>query len=234
MRLIGDKDCELISDVPSEYFTPVLERYKNSTEKDFVSGEYRSKRYHISKNIKTILFCINALDWKPKDSLEGKEVIMPDPESTQYYPEWNDWKEILTPLLDWTQDQYYGKGFINKCMIAVMAPGGEIPFHWDQDPTFTVSRRFHVPLITHPDVEFTIHWRNYYLEPCNLYEVNNLKIHGVKNNSNVTRAHLIFDYYHKDNVHNLVYGRDNKKPSSEIGMRDYIPDVKLNFSYPKA
>ena len=41
-------------------------------------------------------------------------------------------------------------------MIAVMAPGGEIPFHWDQDPTFTVSRRFHVPLITHPDVEFTI------------------------------------------------------------------------------
>ena len=56
----------------------------------------------------------------------------------------------------------------------------------------------------------------------------------MKNNSNVTRAHLIFDYYHKDNVHNLIYGRDNKKPSSEIGMRDYIPDAKINFSYPKA
>ena len=113
MRMLGDKVKRKVAMVPDEYILPVIERYHNATEQDFVSGEYRSKRYHISKDIKTILFCINALDWKPKDSLEGKEVIMPDPQTTNYYPEWYEWEDILTPLLDWVQDQFYGKGFFN-------------------------------------------------------------------------------------------------------------------------
>lgn len=229
MRMLGDIVQRKVAMVPAEYILPVIERYHNATEKDFVSGEYRSKRYHISKDIKTILFCINALDWKPKDSLEGKEVIMPDPQTTNYYPEWYEWKDTLAPLLDWVQDQFYGKGFLNKCMIALMKPGGRIPLHWDQDPSFTVSRRLHIPLVTHPNVDFKIDGESYYLQKHTLYEVNNLRPHTVYNGSNIVRAHLIMDYYHPKNLHNLIYGTDEY--DLKTGMRDYWPDISISFSH---
>ena len=232
MRLIGDRDFEDCGSVPDHLFQPVLDRYLAATDKDYISGEYRSKRYAINNDIKSILFSFNSYGWRPKDSLEGKPVEIPDPASSEYTPEYEDWKPVISPLLDYIANKRYGKGVFNKCMIAVMKPGAVIPLHWDQDPTFTVTRRFHVPLVTDSNVIFDINHQQYNFETQRLIEINNLKIHGVRNNSNITRAHLIADYYHPDNVHNLLYGTDNKRPSADIKMRDYIPDVKITFNYP--
>ena len=232
MRLIGDTDFENFGLVPDDIFQPVLDRYLRATDKDFVSGEYRSKRYAINKEVKTILFTFNSKGWRPKDSLEGKPVEIPDPASTEYYPEYEDWKPVITPLLEYIASKRYGMGIFNKCMITVMEPGAIIPLHWDQDPTFTVTRRFHVPLITDTEVIFDINHQQYTFEQQRLIEINNLKLHGVRNNSNTTRVHFIADYYHPDNVHNLLYGTDNKRPSEDINMRDYKPNIKIDFNYP--
>ena len=232
MRLINDFDFKDFGLVPEDIFQPVLDRYLNATDKDYVSGEYRSKRYAINEDVKSILFTFNSKAWKPKDSLEGKPVEIPDPASTEYTPEYEDWKPVIAPLLDYIANKRYGEGVFNKCMIAVMKPGAKIPLHWDQDPTFTVTRRFHVPLVTDRDVIFDINHQMYNFEAQRLVEINNLKIHGVRNQSNITRAHFIADYFHPNNIHNLIYGTDDKRPSADINMRDYIPEAKITFHYP--
>ena len=51
----------------------------------------------------------------------------------------------------------------------------------------------HIPLISHPDVKFTLDHKDYYLEPGHGYEINNQIIHEVRNESNIDRLHMIID-----------------------------------------
>jgi aspartyl/asparaginyl beta-hydroxylase (cupin superfamily) len=53
--------------------------------------------------------------------------------------------------------------------------------------------RFHVPIVTHPDVEFYVSGRRVVMDPGSVWSLDTSYPHRVANRSNVSRVHLILD-----------------------------------------
>jgi quercetin dioxygenase-like cupin family protein len=75
-----------------------------------------------------------------------------------------------------------------------LAAGGRIARHrdrqygWDQQVL-----RLHVPIVTHPDVEFTLADRRVDMRPGELWYLDTTRDHEVVNHSPVDRVHLVID-----------------------------------------
>lgn len=85
---------------------------------------------------------------------------------------------------------HYG-GTILRLLLAEMAPGASIPPHVDSGVLLTLSHRCHLPVITNPGVRFEVDDAAYYFGPGEVWEFDNLRLHGVVNQSEARRVHLI-------------------------------------------
>jgi len=74
--------------------------------------------------------------------------------------------------------------------------------HFDSGPAMRLYDRIHFPIITHPNVIFLCGETKLNMEVGKGYIINNTgKLHGVDNNSDVDRIHLIVDvHYVKEGV----------------------------------
>jgi hypothetical protein len=84
-------------------------------------------------------------------------------------------------------------GTVVKLMLAELAPGGEIPVHFDSVPALLSVHRCHLPIRTNESVKFFIDYQPYYLKPGSVYEFDNTRWHSVLNQSGIPRVHLICD-----------------------------------------
>ena len=103
-------------------------------------------------------------------------------------------KTALPVMNDIIKQHYPIGGRVIRAMVAKMAPGSEIKRHFDNHPTFNIGHRIHVPLQTDKEVEFEVDDKILLMEQGQGYELNNLLMHQVKNNSKNDRIHFIFDY----------------------------------------
>jgi hypothetical protein len=128
-------------------------------------------------------FVSNFLDWR--ESYER--------------PLWNEWKELLEPVLAEATAPYgYARGAFPRVMLARMAPGGVIHPHRDQNPAAKWPHKIHVPLLTNDDVTFSVDGIGYHFAEGEAVEVNNMGLHAVENRGSADRIHLIFEYYDLD------------------------------------
>ncbi len=79
-----------------------------------------------------------------------------------------------------------------RVQYAQLPPGKDINHHYDVG-ILTEIHRLHVPIITNKGVEFHVERDKFYLEEGCLYELNNVKSHGVRNLSNHMRTHMMID-----------------------------------------
>lgn len=114
-------------------------------------------------------------------------------------PLWPAWRDKLEPVLAAAVAPYgYARGIFPRVMFARMAPGGVILPHQDAMPAAKWPHKIHVPLITNKDVIFRCGDEYRHLEEGVAVEVNNMGVHGVKNDGATHRTHLIFEYYDAD------------------------------------
>lgn len=107
---------------------------------------------------------------------------------------WDHFAEPASALIDQILAAHYPPGGrIIRAMAAKLLSGGRIALHTDAHPSFAAAHRIHVPLVTHPNVDFLIRGVNHYLEEGLAYEVSNLDYHAVTNRG-PDRIHFIFDY----------------------------------------
>jgi hypothetical protein len=90
---------------------------------------------------------------------------------------------------------FYGPGRVVNAQIALLGPGDDITEHRDMGRVLEVTHRVHVPLETHPDVRFLVDGQNHKLEVGQAYELDNMRMHSVHNDSPVRRIHIIVDYF---------------------------------------
>jgi hypothetical protein len=109
-----------------------------------------------------------------------------------------DFHPLVQPILDQLLASYPSGGTIFRCQIAKLVPGGLIARHMDVQPLLRLSHRIHVPLVTWPEVRFTIDGKPFQTEAGLAFELNNQKFHEVENGSPNDRHHLIFDYLPPD------------------------------------
>jgi hypothetical protein len=116
------------------------------------------------------------------------------PAEVQKRAAWNIMAEPANALIDSIVAAHYPPGGrVIRAMAAKLLAGGRIVLHKDAHPSFGLSHRIHVPLVTNPDVDFVIRGKSNYLEEGVAYEVSNLDYHAVTNRG-ADRIHFIFDY----------------------------------------
>ena len=88
--------------------------------------------------------------------------------------------------------------FNSKCVNALLIylpAGASIAPHVDSGSILNKVYRCHYPILSNPEVEFVSKGVSYYMEPGNLYRLQNTAMHAVYNNSNKPRIHLLVDVY---------------------------------------
>lgn len=108
---------------------------------------------------------------------------------------WGRFAPFALPLIkEIVRKHYSTQGTVIRAMLAKLLAGKSIDEHFDDHPSFSVSHRIHVPLVTNEQVQFVIAGKPHYLQEGIAYEVSNLDYHYVANPSEQDRVHFIFDY----------------------------------------
>lgn len=119
-----------------------------------------------------------------------------DPRKYYSQPAWKMWSNVISPVMHDIALRYdYSMAVFPKVMLAKLMAGQEIDKHIDKGRSNHYVHKIHVPLVTHPDVQFFEKEKSFYLESGYAYEVNNLIPHGVINDSDLDRVHLIFEMF---------------------------------------
>jgi hypothetical protein len=88
--------------------------------------------------------------------------------------------------------------------VLCLAPGARVFQHCDPDSSFDrATVRLHVPIVTHPDVDFFIAGRRVAMKPGELWYGDFAFPHSVRNRSPVERVHLVMDMELSDTVRSL-------------------------------
>ena len=113
-------------------------------------------------------------------------------------PEYHDlyfqFELTLKPLMKFIRNYYKNDGYIIRLLFARLLPGDVIIPHIDGTFSLLHCHRIHVPIITNDKVAFTVGGERKNMKVGELWEINNATVHGVENNGEVPRIHLIIDW----------------------------------------
>lgn len=128
-------------------------------------------------------------------NLDGQNVF-----DVQDLPLWSEWKDVLLPIMEQAAKRLgYKRYQFPRVMLARLPAGGEISMHSDGDSSYYVHK-IHVPLITNPETIFHVGSQSKHLPVGEFVEVNNMRMHAVKNDGAGDRVHLIFECYNMDDL----------------------------------
>ena len=80
-----------------------------------------------------------------------------------------------------------------RTRLMKMEPGTVIPEHSDTQGWFRGIARLHIPIITHDEVYFFVNGKRAKMNEGEIWYTDVTKPHSVRNESNVTRVHLVID-----------------------------------------
>jgi hypothetical protein len=186
---IKENHVRLIEPVPLELF--------NSTKNEINSIDWNSKSVQSdfrklnpvfstsdTKHIRSPKLKFNSPKTREamSDILECKDSV-----SRYMYP----W---INKLIDWCYSAVNGKE-LGRIMVVKLFPGGRVMPHVDTGKYFQRYHRFHVPLITNNQVLFMgpSDTKPIHMPTGILCQLMNRQLHGVENNSNDDRIHIIVD-----------------------------------------
>ena len=114
------------------------------------------------------------------------------------YPLWDEWKDVLLPIMEQAAKSLgYENYRFPRAMLAKLPARSEISRHSDGDASHYIHK-IHVPLITNPETVFHVGREARHLPAGEIFEVNNKRIHAVKNNGDQDRVHFIFECFNMD------------------------------------
>lgn len=113
--------------------------------------------------------------------------------SSVEYKMWPEFRHFLEPIIAECQSFFEHETKLNRCCMAKLPAGADIPAHVDAASSFDNVHRIHIPLFTNPDVEFIVDRKRVIMDEDHAYEINNKLMHGVINNGDKDRIHLIID-----------------------------------------
>jgi hypothetical protein len=88
----------------------------------------------------------------------------------------------------------YGDGYIVRALLTRLPPGAEIRPHIDEGESLKRCHRVHVPLLTNPASYFMVGRLKFHMPEGEIWEINNRRLHAVRNEGDTPRIHLILDY----------------------------------------
>jgi hypothetical protein len=116
-------------------------------------------------------------------------------------PRFADVQPVIQPIMDLVVADFAarsggqgGDGYFVRVLLARLNAGERIGSHRDHGYSLARAHRIHCPIFTNPQAEFGIAGNIKHLAPGEVWEINNRKVHGVRNLGDESRVHLILDY----------------------------------------
>ncbi len=91
-----------------------------------------------------------------------------------------------------------GSGYFIRANLVRLNPGGEITAHQDKNFSLAHSHRIHIPIVTNEQVLFMVGSETINMREGEIFEINNRRIHSVRNDGVDGRVHLILDWVTPD------------------------------------
>lgn len=180
---------KIIQEVPDDIFFPALQEICDIDWESF-QDNIRAK-YGIFSSSRTIILRKHKLGDKPTpQTIEDWCMIIECEDNPAYIGKYPN----IQHLANWVFNKVNGISF-GKIMIVNLLQSGKVDLHIDPNNYFEYYSRFHVPFKTNQQVFFHGVDRSImeHMPYKNLCQLNNRKIHGLTNNSNENRIHLILD-----------------------------------------
>lgn len=87
-----------------------------------------------------------------------------------------------------------GAAYFVRAILVRLTAGEGIKTHRDYGDSLSRAHRIHIPVITNPSAELGIAGHIKHLAAGEAWEINNRKLHAVRNTGADDRIHLILDY----------------------------------------
>ena len=150
---------------------------------DWDMESVRQEVYKVHSKTKTI-----PIKWS-YDSLI-KETV--PPKHPIYYSLFDTYTftESIRPMVE----EVYGKGEFYRICLVKLTANSKIGAHKDSGESLIKDKRIHIPIITHPDIKFSVGGEVKNMRVGEMWTIDNSATHSVDNPTNVDRVHLIIDY----------------------------------------
>lgn len=100
-----------------------------------------------------------------------------------------------------------------------IAPGGAVPPHVDTDFYWRTHLRLHVPIVTTPDVKFTVAGNAVHMAAGECWVFDTFQVHRVDNGGTNKRTHLVLDTVGGEGLHALIeYARAKPLRDEDLHM----------------
>jgi len=176
IRLLGKLPDDLIS---------TLNTFKNISQDDWLKyNKVKPNRFGVFKNTtEHIVFrFVNDIE-KPKSGYFNYNVF-------------DEYESYLQKIMDYVKTLYsYKNSEYSRIMLAKLYTGCEIDKHVDGNESAVEPHKIHIPIVTHDNCIFYCDDESINMKENYIYEVDNQKMHGVINSSDVDRIHLIIELY---------------------------------------
>ncbi len=119
---------------------------------------------------------------------------------------WQRFSPLLSPIMDTARAFYLqslrqrkvaaknGPGYFVRVILTRLLPHAAITPHVDDGYSLKRCHRIHVPIVTNPGCLFTVGDLTFVMPEGEMWEINNRRIHAVRNDGADARIHLILDY----------------------------------------
>lgn len=178
------------------YFNKQNEKFNFKLRKTFDISEIENKirlfnsewfidvstqtKYWPHKSTNTYFLVEHSYDWQYGD---------------EYIPEYRylniELWEAIKPIVNYLESVVDGK--MGKVMLVNLPGGKDVLEHKDSGDYLDIVRRFHIPIITNDNVWFKIEDEVKNMKAGECWEINNSKLHSVKNEGVENRVHLMID-----------------------------------------
>ncbi len=198
-----EEDFRKISDYDLCALLPVIE---SISEEEWAGDQTRQNEFEVHKDTQAIKL-IHDDDYRHTNPT--------------IWPAYKTYIDTLNPVLTAIKQHFStlkytrlkkknGAPYFVRLLLARLLPGGEIKPHRDDLPSLAMCHRIHLPIITNESVYFSVGQSTVNLPTGELWEINNRRVHSVKNESDRARVHLIMDYVIPGEIVNDITGQKLK------------------------
>jgi hypothetical protein len=116
---------------------------------------------------------------------------------------------------------------ITRCRLMRLEPGAEVPWHDDRNFHWFRRMRFHVPIVTEPEVSFDCGDQTVHMAAGELWTFDNFRRHRVKHGGRLPRIHLVADT--KASERSLQFLESSGSPARDVPYdpeREVLPEIE--------
>lgn len=110
------------------------------------------------------------------------------------HPLYDELLPLVQPLVDHVRAWAGETGYAVQLILLRLQAGRAIPLHVDGGLSLPFVHRIHAPIVTNPEVCFTVGGETRHLAEGEIWEINNMTTHAVQNHGQEDRIHLVLDW----------------------------------------